>query len=66
MVIPHSAMQEKGLLLASICNPNLVVFFEPKWLYRLAVEEVLEKDYTLPLSQVEVICEGIDAYVVIN
>lgn len=60
VVIPRSPMQAKGLLLASIRDPNPVVFFEPKWLYRLAVEEVPDHDYTLPLSQAEVIREGTD------
>ena len=31
--------QAKGLLLASIRDPNPVVFLEPKALYRAAVEE---------------------------
>ncbi|KAG5517777.1 hypothetical protein RHGRI_038224 [Rhododendron griersonianum] len=31
-----------------------------KWLYRLAVEEVPEQDYMLPLSEAEVIREGSD------
>ncbi|MQM03114.1 hypothetical protein Taro_035890 [Colocasia esculenta] len=60
VVIPRSPRQAKGLLLASIRDPNPVVFFEPKWLYRLAVEDVPEHDYMLPLSQAEVICEGTD------
>ncbi|GKA11486.1 2-oxoisovalerate dehydrogenase subunit beta 1, mitochondrial [Tanacetum coccineum] len=60
VVIPRSPKEAKGLLLASIRDPNPVVFFEPKWLYRLAVEEVPEGDYTLPLSQAEVIREGSD------
>ncbi|KAL6008153.1 hypothetical protein ACLOJK_033659 [Asimina triloba] len=60
VVIPRSPQQAKGLLLASIRDPNPVIFFEPKWLYRLAVEEVPDHDYTLPLSQAEVIREGSD------
>ncbi|CAA2972061.1 2-oxoisovalerate dehydrogenase subunit beta 1, mitochondrial-like isoform X1 [Olea europaea var. sylvestris] len=60
VVIPRSPQQAKGLLLSSIRDPNPVVFFEPKWLYRLAVEEVPENDYMLPLSEAEVIREGSD------
>ncbi|KAF5930100.1 hypothetical protein HYC85_030973 [Camellia sinensis] len=60
VVIPRSPRQAKGLLLSSIRDPNPVVFFEPKWLYRLAVEEVPEHDYMLPLSEAEVIREGSD------
>ncbi|KAL3702438.1 hypothetical protein R1sor_020460 [Riccia sorocarpa] len=60
VVIPRSPSQAKGLLLASIRDPNPVVFFEPKWLYRLSVEEVPEGDYMLPLSKAEVMREGTD------
>ncbi|KAF7836934.1 2-oxoisovalerate dehydrogenase subunit beta 1, mitochondrial [Senna tora] len=60
VVIPRSPRQAKGLLLSCIRDPNPVVFFEPKWLYRLAVEEVPEDDYMLPLSDAEVLREGSD------
>uniref|UniRef100_A0A0E0E7X8 3-methyl-2-oxobutanoate dehydrogenase (2-methylpropanoyl-transferring) n=1 Tax=Oryza meridionalis TaxID=40149 RepID=A0A0E0E7X8_9ORYZ len=60
VVIPRSPREAKGLLLASIRDPNPVVFFEPKWLYRLAAEEVPEEDYMLPLSEAEVIRKGSD------
>lgn len=60
VVIPRSPAQAKGLLLASIRDPNPVVFFEPKCLYRLAVEDVPVDDYTLPLSCAEVIRKGSD------
>ncbi|XP_054805778.1 2-oxoisovalerate dehydrogenase subunit beta 1, mitochondrial isoform X4 [Prosopis cineraria] len=60
VVIPRSPQQAKGLLLSCIRDPNPVVFFEPKWLYRLAVEEVPEDDYVLPLSEAEVLREGRD------
>ncbi|CAH9073050.1 unnamed protein product [Cuscuta epithymum] len=60
VVIPRSPLQAKGLLLSSIRDPNPVIFFEPKWLYRLSVEEVPEGDYMLPLSEAEVIREGSD------
>eukprot|EP00899_Mesostigma_viride_P020778 jgi/Mesvir1/28701/Mv19672-RA.1 len=64
VVIPRSPAQAKGLLLASIRDPNPVVFFEPKWLYRMAVEEVPEGDYTIPLSKAEVLREGSDVTLV--
>uniref|UniRef100_A0A0R0KFL9 3-methyl-2-oxobutanoate dehydrogenase (2-methylpropanoyl-transferring) n=1 Tax=Glycine max TaxID=3847 RepID=A0A0R0KFL9_SOYBN len=64
VVIPRSPRQAKGLLLSCIRDPNPVVFFEPKWLYRLAVEEVPEDDYMLPLSEAEVIRQGSDVTLV--
>ncbi|KAG6507963.1 hypothetical protein ZIOFF_033318 [Zingiber officinale] len=60
VVIPRSPRQAKGLLLSCIRDPNPVIFFEPKLLYRLSVEEVPEDDYMLPLSEAEVIRQGSD------
>ncbi|KAG8892367.1 hypothetical protein FRB99_002780 [Tulasnella sp. 403] len=60
VVIPRSPIQAKGLLLASIDDPNPVIFFEPKILYRSAVEQVPTSPYTLPLSQAEVLIPGED------
>jgi 2-oxoisovalerate dehydrogenase E1 component beta subunit len=58
LVIPRSPIQCKGLLLSCIRDPNPCIFFEPKILYRQAVENVPVKDYTIPLSQAEVLVEG--------
>ncbi|CAA7015479.1 unnamed protein product [Microthlaspi erraticum] len=60
VVVPRSPREAKGLLLSCIRDPNPVVFFEPKWLYRQAVEQVPEHDYMIPLSEAEVIREGND------
>ncbi|KAL2940671.1 BCDH BETA1: 2-oxoisovalerate dehydrogenase subunit beta 1 mitochondrial [Bienertia sinuspersici] len=60
VVVPRSPQQAKGLLLSCIRDPNPVVFFEPKSLYRVAVEKVPEGDYMLPLSHAEVMREGSD------
>ena len=57
---PHSA----GLLLASIRDPNPVVFFEAKMLYRTAAEEVPTGDYEIPLGAARVAREGGDVTVV--
>lgn len=50
--------------MSSIRDPNPVIFFEPKILYRQAVENVPIKDYTIPLSKAEVLQEGSDVTVV--
>ncbi|XP_057250577.1 2-oxoisovalerate dehydrogenase subunit beta 1, mitochondrial isoform X3 [Beta vulgaris subsp. vulgaris] len=60
VVIPRSPQQAKGLLLSCIRDPNPVIFFEPKSLYRVAVERVPESDFMLPLSKAEVMREGSD------
>lgn len=64
VVMPRSPAQAKGLLLACIRDPNPCLFFEPKALYRAAVEEVPVGDYTLPLGKAEVLQEGSDVTVV--
>jgi len=58
VVIPRSPSQAKGLLLASIREPNPVVFMEPKILYRSSVEYVPATDYELPLDKAEVVRRG--------
>ncbi|TFY60432.1 hypothetical protein EVJ58_g5162 [Rhodofomes roseus] len=60
VVIPRSPTQAKGLLLASIRDPNPVIFMEPKILYRSAVEQVPVDDYQLPLSKAETLIRGSD------
>lgn len=64
MVVPRSPIQAKGLLLASIRDPNPVVFLEPKNLYRASVEQVPVGDYQLPLSSAEILQEGSDVTIV--
>ena len=48
----------KGLLLASIRCPDPVIFFEPKILYRSAVEEVPVGDYEVELGKAKVVRAG--------
>lgn len=58
MVVPRSPIQAKGLLLASIEDDNPVLFMEPKYLYRSAVEQVPTDYYTLPIGKAEVLSTG--------
>ena len=60
VVIPSTAYQAKGLLLAAIRDPDPVIFFEPKAIYRAEVGEVPETDYVLPLGVAEVTSKGSD------
>ncbi|KAI9023566.1 thiamine diphosphate-binding protein [Phycomyces nitens] len=64
VVTPRSPIQAKGLLLASIRDRNPVIFFEPKVLYRAAVEEVPIGDYELPLGKAEILKRGTDVTIV--
>ena len=64
VVMPRSPFEAKGLLLASIRDPNPVIFLEPKALYRTSVEEVPEGDYMIDLEKADVMREGTDVTVV--
>ncbi|XP_043366489.1 2-oxoisovalerate dehydrogenase subunit beta, mitochondrial isoform X2 [Dermochelys coriacea] len=64
VVIPRSPLQAKGLLLSCIEDKNPCIFFEPKILYRAAVEQVPVEPYYIPLSQAEVLQEGSDVTLV--
>ncbi|MQM37037.1 2-oxoisovalerate dehydrogenase subunit beta [wastewater metagenome] len=63
VVVPSTPGNAKGLLLASIRDPDPVLFFEPKRLYRAAVGDVPEEDYTAELGRAEVLREGGDVTV---
>lgn len=60
VVIPRGPIQAKGLLLSCIRDKNPCIFFEPKILYRLAVDQVPVSDYMIPLSKAEVLRPGTD------
>ena len=58
VVCPSTPSDAKGLLLASIRDPDPVLFFEPKRVYRAAKGEVAEGDYTVPLGKARIVREG--------
>jgi len=64
VVEPRGPRQAKGLLLSSIREPNPVVFFEPKRLYRAAIDDVPIEDYQIPLGKAEIVEEGSDVTLV--
>ncbi len=63
-IIPSTPYDAKGLLLASIRDPDPVIFFEPKKLYRLFKQEVPEGPYTVPIGDASVVREGEDLTIV--
>ena len=58
VVMPSSPYDAKGLRISAIRDPDPVMFFEPKRIYRAFREEVPEDEYTLPLGKARVVCEG--------
>jgi len=64
VVMPCTPYDAKGLLLASIRDPDPVIFFEPKRVYRSFREEVPEGDYEVPIGKAKVVSDGDDLTVV--
>jgi 2-oxoisovalerate dehydrogenase E1 component len=58
VVYPAFPFDAKGLLATSIEDPNPVLFFEHKALYRTVRQEVPENYYTLPLGKASLLKEG--------
>ncbi|WP_299311856.1 dehydrogenase E1 component subunit alpha/beta [uncultured Aquimarina sp.] len=58
VVYPAFPLDAKGLLLTSIEDPNPVLFFEHKALYRSVRQEVPEGYYTIPFGKASVIKKG--------
>ena len=64
VVMPASPHDAKGLLISAIRDPDPVIFFEPKRIYRAFREEVPEDEYTIPIGSARVVAEGDDLTVV--
>ncbi|HET7675269.1 MAG TPA: alpha-ketoacid dehydrogenase subunit beta, partial [Gammaproteobacteria bacterium] len=64
VVMPSSPARAYGLLLASIRDPDPVVFMEPKRIYRLVKQEVPDNGEALPLDTCFVLREGDDVTLV--
>lgn len=64
VVIPSTPYDAKGLLIAAIRDPDPVIFFEPKRIYRAFRQEVPEEAYTLPIGKAQIIKEGTQMTVV--
>jgi pyruvate dehydrogenase E1 component beta subunit len=64
VVMPSNAADAKGLLAAAIRDPDPVVFFEPKVLYRSEREEVPDGEHVVPLGEARVVREGSDVTIV--
>ena len=60
VVCPSSPYDAKGLLASAIEDPDPVIYFEPKSLYRAFKEDVPEERYTIPIGKANVLKEGDD------
>lgn len=64
VVMPVTPYDAKGLLISAIKDPDPVIFFEPKRVYRSFKEEVPEEMYEIPIGEAKVVNEGEDLTVV--
>lgn len=64
VVMPTTPYDAKGLLISAIRDPDPVIFFEPKRVYRSFREEVPEDEYMIPIGEAKVVSEGDDLTVV--
>jgi pyruvate dehydrogenase E1 component beta subunit len=60
VAIPSTPADAKGLLAAAIRDPDPVVIFEPKLIYRSERQDVPEGDYVVPLGKARLAREGTD------
>jgi len=60
ILFPSNPYDAKGMLSAAIEDPNPVMFFEHKYLYRSIREEVPEGYYTVDITKANVVKEGQD------
>ena len=58
VVAPATAADAKGLIKAAIRDPNPVLFFEHKYLYRRIKEEMPKGDHLVPIGKAELRREG--------
>ena len=63
VVVPSTPYEAKGLLAASIRDPDPVIFLEPKLIYRAFREQVPEEPYTVPIGEAATRREGDDVAV---
>ncbi len=64
VVYPSSAYEAKGLLNAAINDPNPVMFFEHKALYRSVADHVPDEYYTIEIGKANIVEEGEDISVI--
>ncbi|KJR99014.1 MAG: 2-oxoisovalerate dehydrogenase [Desulfobulbaceae bacterium BRH_c16a] len=64
MVIPSGPRNARALLVSAIRDPDPVIFYEAKALYRSFREEVPEKEETLPIGKANIVRAGGDLTII--
>jgi len=64
VVYPATPADAKGLLMAAIADPNPVMYFEHKYLYRSNTDDVPDGDYYVEIGKAKVVKEGARASII--
>ena len=64
VVYPAFPSDAKGLLLAAIDDPNPVIYFEHKYLYRSINEDIANEEYTIEIGKARIVQEGKQASII--
>ena len=64
VVIPSGPRNARSLLAAAIADPDPVVFYEPKSIYRAFREDVPEEPETMPLGKAQIVRPGEDITII--
>jgi pyruvate dehydrogenase E1 component beta subunit len=59
VVMPTTAYDAKGMMVAAIKDNNPVIFIEHRWLHPI-IDEVPRELYEVPLDKARIVCEGED------
>ena len=64
VVIPSGPRNARALLASAIADPDPVIFYEPKSIYRAFREEVPEEPETMEIGRAEVVRSGTDLTII--
>jgi pyruvate/2-oxoglutarate/acetoin dehydrogenase E1 component len=64
VVAPSTPYDAKGLIKSAIRDPDPVIYFEHKFLYRRVKEELPEEDYLVPIGKADIKRKGKDISVI--
>jgi len=64
VVYPSNPTDAKGLLIAALADPNPILYFEHKALYRSIEEEIPDAMYQIEIGKAKVVQEGTDATII--
>jgi 2-oxoisovalerate dehydrogenase E1 component len=64
VVYPSNPTDAKGLLIAALAEPNPVLYFEHKALYRSIEEEIPDAMYQIEIGKANIVQEGTDATII--